>query len=203
MDQILLIAFVLVNIFSLNSLAQNSNLKCQKVFFYLEEHRVHDIVNFFGSSPKTGAFGVPFVKTFCGKNILTDSLTAPVIDGEPKLIANPLPQAKFLNKLEAAKILRTQDEFIVSLNQFNVKIRLKDEPQSFADFLSAQSLEWSVDEVSSIQKDFNQLLMALDSLNFQINYPSKILFIKTTGKEEFGAPHTRQNAIILPQGKSS
>jgi hypothetical protein len=30
-----------------------------------------------------GAFGAPFVKTFCGKNILTDSLTAPVIDGEP------------------------------------------------------------------------------------------------------------------------
>jgi hypothetical protein len=34
-----------------------------------------------------GAFGVPFVKKFCGKNILTDSLTAPVIDGEPETIA--------------------------------------------------------------------------------------------------------------------
>ena len=34
-----------------------------------------------------GAFRVPFVKTFCGKNILTDSLTAPVIDGEPFFFA--------------------------------------------------------------------------------------------------------------------
>ncbi|OFZ29335.1 MAG: hypothetical protein A2622_07930 [Bdellovibrionales bacterium RIFCSPHIGHO2_01_FULL_40_29] len=33
-----------------------------------------------------GAFGVPFVKTSCSKNILTDSLTAPVIDGEPLIL---------------------------------------------------------------------------------------------------------------------
>lgn len=32
--------------FSLNSNAQDSNLKCQKLFFYLEENRTQDIVNF-------------------------------------------------------------------------------------------------------------------------------------------------------------
>jgi len=33
-----------------------------------------------------GALGTPFVKTFCGKNILTEVLTAPVIDGEPERV---------------------------------------------------------------------------------------------------------------------
>jgi len=107
----------------------------------------------------------------------------------------------FASVEDAQKILTLKDQYIVSLTPFDRRVRLNSrEPvseQEFLSFLREQALSWSQYEKTRIQVMINNLAYRLKE--YDLNLPSEIVLIKTTGKEDGGAAYTRDNAIILPQ----
>jgi hypothetical protein len=107
----------------------------------------------------------------------------------------------FANVEEGKKILTAKDEYINSLTDFDMRIRMnKPEPVSekeYLDFLSEQVLGWSEYEKARIEPMINNIEESLK--DYDLNLPSRILLIKTTGKEEGQAAYCRGNAIIIPK----
>ena len=102
---------------------------------------------------------------------------------------------------EAKKILTTKDNYIKSQTPYDRKLRLnKSEPVSvkkYLDFLSEQALEWSQSEKDKIIEVIQNIKPRLKE--YDLNLPSEIFFIKTSGKDEGGAAYCRGNAIVFPQ----
>ena len=102
---------------------------------------------------------------------------------------------------EAQKILTTKDKYINSQNPFDRRLRLnKEEPVSvkeYMEFLKEQVLDWSENEKNQIREIIQNIKPRLEE--YDLNLPSEIFLIKTTGKEEGGAAYCRGNAISLPQ----
>ena len=102
---------------------------------------------------------------------------------------------------EARKILTAKDSYINSQTAFDRRIRMSsEEPVSekeYLDFVGEQVLPWNENEKIAINAIIKNLAYRLR--NYDLNFPPKIMLIKTTGKEEGGAAYCRDNAIVLPQ----
>ena len=107
----------------------------------------------------------------------------------------------FATKEEAHKILTTKDDYINSQTPYDRRLRLnKDKPVSekeYLDFISEQVLDWTESEKDKITEIIQNIKPDLEE--YDLNLPSTVFLIKTTGKEEGEAGYCRGNAIVLPQ----
>ncbi len=101
---------------------------------------------------------------------------------------------------EGKSILTTEDDFILSLSNLEMSIRMKKDfyvsKDEFIAFLSKNILEWDSNDIEKIEYAVEEIQKLLFKHNILIN--EEIIFIKTTGYEEEHCGYTRQNAIILP-----
>lgn len=99
------------------------------------------------------------------------------------------------------KILGKKDDFVSRLSGFDRSARLKTDQEisesKYLNFVKSNVQEWKAEEKTRLIKDIEDLSTDLEQ--YSLNMPDTIYFIKTTGKEEGGAPYTRQNAIVIPR----
>ncbi|MBT8233765.1 MAG: hypothetical protein HKO66_12565 [Saprospiraceae bacterium] len=108
---------------------------------------------------------------------------------------------KFVSGEEAKILMTTDDSFTKSWSQFDIDSRLgksgstKDE---LFDHIRKQVLDWTDKEKADIKSIVSDILNNINELKLKINFPDKILFVKTTSQEEGGAfGYTRENYIVL------
>lgn len=107
---------------------------------------------------------------------------------------------KFANKSEGCELLKSEDEFTNNLSEFDMSSRLKTSKnvskEEYLNFICQQSLDWSEEEVSYLNKVFNDINKQFSQ--YKILLPKEIYLIKTTGAEEGNSAYCRnQNIIIL------
>lgn len=111
---------------------------------------------------------------------------------------------RFASQEEGEQILGTVDDFIRNLSPFDRQARrMSQSPvteEEFLSFVAAQVREWSVRETADMTEIIERIGPQLQRM--EIDLPEVIYLIKTTGLEEGNAQYTRQNAIILPKGRS-
>ena len=112
------------------------------------------------------------------------------------------PAFTFASAAQAKAILTARDEFVQRMSPFDRGARLKTDADvneaAYLAFAGAQATTWSDAEKAPVQAvlaDLNPRLAVLP-----LPWPATVLIVKTTGQEEGGAPYTRANAIILPEG---
>jgi len=106
---------------------------------------------------------------------------------------------RFATAEEAAQILSRPDAFANHLSAFDRAIRTGERGTSkdaYLVYAGAQGLGWPAAEEAAWRGVLARLADGLEGLVLPL--PPEILLVRTTGKEEFGAAHTRGPAIILP-----
>lgn len=107
----------------------------------------------------------------------------------------------FATIAEATALLNTHDEYTNGWSQFDIDAKVKKlhstKEEQFKN-LTAQLRAWTPEEIERI----NARLLAIDKIitknAYHINTPDKIIFIKSTMKDEDGADgYTRANCIVL------
>jgi hypothetical protein len=103
---------------------------------------------------------------------------------------------------EAGKqVLTNRDAFIQRLSGFDRAARLKTnravEEAEFLEFVGENVLTFTAGETNLLWDAVQKFRPKLEQYTFR--WPLRILFIKTTGKEEGNAAYTRGNAIIIPE----
>jgi len=102
---------------------------------------------------------------------------------------------------QARQILTQRDPFVQSMSPFDRAARLKTDKlvseKQYLEFVGQNVLAWRPEEQQKMTTVFRDLQAELEPLDPPL--PQTILVIKTTGKEEGGAPYTRANAVVLPQ----
>ena len=97
--------------------------------------------------------------------------------------------------------LAKRDAYIKGLSPFERSAKIqKAGPIStgqYIDFIQDQVLEWSDDDKAKLRKIIQTASAKLAS--YARHIPPEIYLIKTTGRDEGGAPYTRGVSIILPQ----
>jgi hypothetical protein len=104
---------------------------------------------------------------------------------------------------EAAELLGRRDEFVKALSPFDRSARLKTahpvSEKEFLDFVRRESLDWNADEIkrmSSVLASAEKKLAA-----FPAFAGTRVVFAKTSGREEGGATYTRGTAVFIPVGE--
>jgi hypothetical protein len=107
----------------------------------------------------------------------------------------------FAKPEEGRAILCRRDDYVTRLSPFDRSSRLKAAADvSEADYLSfvaRQPLAWTAPERTRILEAIGRLRGRLKTLEPPL--PERVVFIKTTGREEGGAAYTRANAIVLTE----
>ncbi len=105
------------------------------------------------------------------------------------------------NNIDAVKILKTEDDFILSLSDFDRSARLQTDKNintdEFLDFISKQVLAWDQYDIEKLEKITSSISDKTKIYNLHL--PKKIYLIKTTGKEEGDADYCRNNSIIISE----
>ena len=87
---------------------------------------------------------------------------------------------KFLNIVEAKRIITKRDEFIQSLSPFDKAARLKTENSisegEFLNFISRQTLDWGSFECSNVDSILESILLKIEQ--YPLEFPKKISLIK-------------------------
>ena len=106
----------------------------------------------------------------------------------------------FADVASGRELLAKEDDFLTALSPFDRQARLRTseavDTQQLQRHLAAQVLAWEMDEVERIEPAVAALAERLAPLKLAL--PGEILFIKTTGRAEAGAAHTRGAAVVLP-----
>jgi len=107
----------------------------------------------------------------------------------------------FATPQQGQAILCRRDDYVTRLSPFDRQARLKtDQPVSedaYVRFVGTQVLPWNASERSKVLEVVATLQDPLGRL--RIPLPTRILMIKTSGREEGGAAYTRANAIVLTE----
>ena len=131
--------------------------------------------------------------------------------GSPKTTAPPAPGSgisvagtsiRFATAEEAARLLGTADAFTARLSEFDRAVRTGEQGTStdaFLAYVAAQARGWRARERAAWSDTLRRVAAALEGLSVPL--PPEIVLIRTSGKEEFGAAHTRGAAILLPSGR--
>jgi hypothetical protein len=113
-----------------------------------------------------------------------------------------VPPFSFATVARAAEILTRRDDFIQRLSPFDRSVRLKTDQlvseNAYLNFVAANVLPWSEHERASVAAAVTDVWERIQPMG--LPWPQPIHLIRTTGDEEGGAPYTRDNAIILPNG---
>jgi hypothetical protein len=101
---------------------------------------------------------------------------------------------------EGKQLLGESDSFSREMSDFDRQIRMSSSlPVKEKDFLAhceKQVIPWTEQDKATWTPYLHNVQQALLGLNLSL--PKRVFLIHTTGKEEFGLPHTRKNAIVLP-----
>jgi hypothetical protein len=107
----------------------------------------------------------------------------------------------FATAEQGKKILTARDDFVRRMSPFDRAARLKTDREvsekEYLAFVGKNVLAWTAAEKQKVVASFKGAGPELRSLS--LPFPKKVLFIKTTGKEEGGAAYTRANAIVFPK----
>jgi hypothetical protein len=111
-------------------------------------------------------------------------------------------RVEFADLRSAAHILGHRDSWARQLSDFDLGARQKTAaPTTLAEFLTfaaGSAAAWTPQEQASWQPIIEKLDAAIAGLNVHV---PNIALVKTTGREEFDAPYTRNDAIMLPQSR--
>src|SRR5581483_5671167 len=101
---------------------------------------------------------------------------------------------------EARQIITNRDSFLAAQSPFDRAARLQTDrdvpPEEFRDFLGTNVMAWQPYDTNRLIPIFEGIRQKLEP--WHLPFPTNILLVKTTGKEEFESYYTRQNAIICP-----
>ena len=97
--------------------------------------------------------------------------------------------------------LAKHDAYIKGLSPFERAAKIQKagpvSTEQYIEFIQKQTLQWTDDEKAKLKEI---ILTAAPKLTpYSSHFPSDIYLIKTTGKDEGGAPYTRGVSIVLPQ----
>ena len=107
---------------------------------------------------------------------------------------------KLLDFEIASKMISEKDEYICNFSEFDLQSRLRTSEEvsieDLLDFLSQQTLDWTIVERHMMKKIFSELVK--EYIPFSQYLWENVTLIKTTGREENDAAYTRKNCIYLP-----
>lgn len=113
---------------------------------------------------------------------------------------NAKTKVSFADAKKAGEILTAKDEFVAALSPFDRSVRMKTDKavseEEFLSFLGENTLDWREGERNRITDLIESLKPKLES--YALDLPETIWMVKITN-DLGGAPHTRQNAVILPE----
>jgi hypothetical protein len=106
---------------------------------------------------------------------------------------------------EARSVLGTSDAFTRTMGDFDRGVRMgTDAPsteQAFLEHAAAQAREWPPEVGARWAATATEVGEALRGLG--LRFPSRVLLVVSSGKEEMSAPYTRGNAIIIPMATAT
>ncbi|MCA9608785.1 MAG: hypothetical protein KC619_24445, partial [Myxococcales bacterium] len=106
---------------------------------------------------------------------------------------------------EGRAVLGARDEFIAALGPFDRGGRLETDrevsEQELLAFVGAQALDWPASDARLATAATRQLEERLAEVVPGLPGLDRVALVRTTGREEGGAPHTRGHAIVLPAGE--
>lgn len=115
-----------------------------------------------------------------------------------KLGANAV--VSFASVEAARSILTNRDGFIAAMTPLDRRSRMRAttnvSEQAFLDFVGRNVRPWTTDETNRLTSVLQKVADKLAPWN--LPFPSTVLFIKTSGQEEFNFSYTRGNAVVLP-----
>jgi hypothetical protein len=134
---------------------------------------------------------------FLGIGLLVLLLVPPIFAEEIKLGTNTV--VLFASVEAGRKILTSHDDFVSALSPFDRAARVKTDQtvseENYLKFVGQNVMPWLPDETNKITDIFQALEGKLAV--WHLPFPSTILLIKTSGREEGDASYTRQNAVII------
>lgn len=115
------------------------------------------------------------------------------------------PAFSFATPEQGREILTQRDEFIQRLSAFDRAARLKSDKDvteaAYLEFVAGNVVSWTEKDKGIVGAALSEIWERLGPMS--LPWPQPIYLIKTTGNEEGGAPYTRGNAIVLPDGELS
>lgn len=107
-----------------------------------------------------------------------------------------------LGLAEAREFLAHKDDFVTAMSPLDRQIRVGSRQavseEAFLKYVADQAIDWPDEELRRLSNIVRQLSEKL--ADYRLELPQAIGLIKTTGKEEAGAPHCRRNSIVMPHG---
>lgn len=109
---------------------------------------------------------------------------------------------RFASIDEASDLLGTADSWIKALSPFDRMAHSRQlvDPgeDAYLAFMAAESRVWTEDQVARLQAVAASADRRINRLDLDLNLPSTVWLIRTSGNEQSNAAYTRENAIILP-----
>lgn len=110
-------------------------------------------------------------------------------------------RVRFASVDEARRLLATPDDWLRVTGAVQRRTLMgRDTPASLEDFARWQAdnvLPWTPEARARWQRALAQLAPRLDTLHLPL--PPLLLLVRSTGRESAQTPHTRANAIVLPE----
>jgi hypothetical protein len=122
---------------------------------------------------------------------------------EPVLAADAPAQAfQFASVAQARAILGARDAYVRATAPLERSAKMHTteavDEERYARYMAGAALAWSDEDRRLLQPFLSQIAPLLPSLRWRRDRP--ILLVKAAPDFEDGLPHTRANAIVLPQG---
>lgn len=108
---------------------------------------------------------------------------------------------RFADVRQGAEALTAHDDYIRQMSPFDRQVRLQTDrdvsEQEFLAFTAGHVLPWQEPEIRKLTPLLESLSKKLAP--WKLKFPSVVLLVKTSGREEAGAAYCRGSAISLPQ----
>jgi len=102
---------------------------------------------------------------------------------------------------QGRSILGQRDVFAKHMSPFDRASRMKTDrtatESEYLAFAARNVLAWNADEIAKISAILKPVATGI--ARYSLDFPTTVCLMKTTGKEEGGAPYTRGNAVVLPE----